>query len=252
MRLIDEALLVLGGGGALLGLLPFQLLPLFRLGPRHASKEARLVVLCAYLVSIARAYTARISTESPGTACVRAVCAAALLAASVHVLHVVGLSLRDDALERRNTAALAALVGAIVGLGGALGVAVAQATDLSELALRALILVLVPSMAWWVLQHLGRVHDLVTIDRDEGAGVRAGTLLAGVGLASGRALALSHGSLEAFVLASWPVGLLVVGGGLFERWVAGRSSASSRVLAAPVALVLLLVDLALAVDRAAF
>lgn len=210
------------------------------------------MVLGAYLVSIARAHAARISTESPGTACVRAVCAAALLAASVWVLHLVGLSLRDDALERRNTAALAALVGAIVGLGGALGVALSQATDLSELAVRALILVLVPSVAWWVLQHLGRMHDLVTIDRDEGAGLRAGTLLAGVGLASGRALALSHGSLEGFALASWPVGLLVVGGGLFERWVAGRSSASSRVLAAPVAVVLLFVDLALAIDRAAF
>jgi uncharacterized membrane protein YjfL (UPF0719 family) len=251
MRPIDEVVLVLGGAGVL-GLLPFQLLPLWRLGRLHASAEARLVVLAAYAVAIARAHGASVSSEAPGTSLARVVASAALLAASVHVLHVVGLSLRDDVLERRNTAALAALVGAIVGLGGAFGVAVVQATDLSELAVHALIVVLVVPTAWCVLQLLGRTHDLVTIDRDEGAGVRAGTLLAGVGLACGRALALSHGSLEVFALASWPSALLVVGGGLFERWVAGRSSASSRLLAAPVAVVLLLVDLALAIDRAAF
>jgi hypothetical protein len=52
--------------------------------------------------------------------------------------------------------------------------------------------------------------------------------------------------------SSWPALALVVGGGLFERFVASRSTSSSRLLAVPAALALLAVDLALATDRALF
>ena len=239
------------GGGAALGLLPFQLSPLWSVGSLYASTEARLVVLASYVVSLARAHAAGPATEALGTSIARGLSSAALLAVTVLLLHLGGLSLRDDVIERRNTAALAALAGAVLGVGGAFGV-VLQGTELAQLLVEVSAVALAVPASWWGLSVLGRTHDLVTIERDEGAGVRAGVILAGVGLACARGLALGHGSLERVVISSWPALALVVGGGLFERFVASRSTSSSRLLAVPAALALIAVDLALATDRALF
>lgn len=240
------------GGGAALGLLPFQLSPLWSVGSLYASTEARLVVLASYVVSLARAHAAGPATEVVGTSIARGLSSAALLAVTVLLLHLGGLSLRDDVIERRNTAALAALVGAVLGVGGAFGLALAQGTELAQLLVQVSAVALAVPLSWWGLAALGRTHDLVTIDRDEGAGVRAGVILAGVGLACARGLALGEGSLVRIAASSWPALALVVGGGLFERFVASRSTSSSRLLAVPAALALLAVDLALATDRALF
>ena len=137
------------------------------------------------------------------------------------LLHLGGLSLRDDVIERRNTAALAALAGAVLGVGGAFGV-VLQGTELAQLLVEVSAVALAVPASWWGLSVLGRTHDLVTIDRDEGAGVRAGVILAGVGLACARGLALGHGSLERVVISSWPALALVVGGAYFTLGSVGR------------------------------
>jgi len=101
-----------------------------------------------------------------------------------------GLSVRDDLVERRNTAAIPAMAGAFVGLaccyaGGNIGdgpgwwVVVFSAGLASALVF----------VAWLMLAHFSPVMDAITIDRDPAAGVRLGVFLAAAGLLLGRAVA---------------------------------------------------------------
>jgi hypothetical protein len=148
-------------------------------------------------------------------------------------LHGVGLSLRDDVLERRNDAALAAWSGAMIGgacafAGGNVGDGpgwwcVVFAGGLASALLLG---------SWVLMHHLGGLHDHVTIDRDLGAGARAGALLLGVGLIGGRAAAGTWFSFAdttaTFVAGAWPALVIVACAIAVERTVGRGPSAVSR------------------------
>lgn len=120
-----------------------------------------------------------------------------------------GLSARDDVLERGNQPAAYALSGAWVGLtlcfaGGNIGDGpgwwvVVFAAALSTAAFWIL---------WIVMDRLTGLADVITIDRDDGAGVRAAGFFIGSGLALGRAVAGNWQSASStvadFLKAAWP------------------------------------------------
>ena len=101
-----------------------------------------------------------------------------------------GLSIRDDLIERRNTAAIPAMAGAFVGLaccyaGGNIGDGPGFWVVLFSAGLASALLFL----AWLLLAQFSPVMDAITIDRDPAAGIRLGAFLAGAGVLLGRAAA---------------------------------------------------------------
>ena len=147
---------------------------------------------------------------------------AAWVGVAVRCLPLVGLSTRDDVVERGNGSAARAIAGAIVAMtlcfaGGNIGngpgwwVVVFSA----GLATAALLL------SWFVLEALARVADTVTIERDEAAGLRLAGWLIACGLIAGFAAAGDWESAEdtvrTFVVVAWPLLVLVGAGALLER-----------------------------------
>jgi uncharacterized membrane protein YjfL (UPF0719 family) len=121
----------------------------------------------------------------------------------------IGISARDDVLERGNSASTWAVVGALIGIsccfvGGNIGngpgvVAVLFSSVLSSTLFFAL---------WFVLDCVTGISDAITIDRTNGAGIRLAGYLVGLGLLSGWSVAGDWVSVLAtikdFVQFSWP------------------------------------------------
>ena len=115
---------------------------------------------------------------------------AAWIGLGIRLMGLLGLSVRDDALERRNAAAAWAAAGGLAGLtlcyaGANIGDGpgwwvVVYAALLSSATLLAL---------WAILERLTRVSETVTVERDVAAGMRLGGFLVAAGLVLGRAVA---------------------------------------------------------------
>jgi hypothetical protein len=111
-----------------------------------------------------------------------------------------GLSPRDDAIERGNPAAMAALVGALVAVtlcyaGGNIGDGPGWWVVVVSAGLATGVLF----VTWGILAHLTPVTDAVTVDRDPAAGVRLGSYLVCCGLILGRGVAGDWESLGATI-----------------------------------------------------
>lgn len=108
----------------------------------------------------------------------------------VVLLDRLGLSLRDDLIERRNPAAAHAWSGAVLGLtfafaGANIGdgpswMVVAYCSTLSVGALLA---------GWVILDRLAEVGESIVVERDVGAGLRVAGWFVGAGIILGRAAA---------------------------------------------------------------
>jgi len=129
------------------------------------------------------------------------------------VLAPLGLSARDDVIERGNGAAAWAIAGALVGLtlcfaGANIGNGPGWWVVVFSGALATGCFLL----AWVVLARMTGWADRITIDRDGAAGVRAAGFFIGAGLILGRAVAGDWQSASVTLLdfcrLSWPIFLL--------------------------------------------
>jgi hypothetical protein len=101
-----------------------------------------------------------------------------------------GVSMRDDATERRNTAAVLTVAGAMIGVTlGYAGGNVGQGPGWWVVVFSAALATAALFACWLVLGQFTAVNDAVTIDRDPAAGVRLGAYLIACGLVAGRAVA---------------------------------------------------------------
>ncbi len=133
----------------------------------------------------------------------------AWIGAGAEFMTLLGLSYRDDVLERRNPAAAWAVAGSLVGLtlafaGGNIGNgpgwwAVAYCGLLSTAAFVSLLV---------CLEIATGITELVTVDRDRAAGLRLGGFLSAEGLLLGRAVAGDWESFSRthvdFLKLAWP------------------------------------------------
>jgi uncharacterized membrane protein YjfL (UPF0719 family) len=147
---------------------------------------------------------------------------AAWVSVAVRVLPLLGLSARDDVVERANGSAARAIAGAILAItlcfaGGNIGNGPGWWVVVFSAGLATLALLL----AWLLLEAVARVADVVTIERDEAAGLRLGGWLIACGLIAGVAAAGDWESLEdtvqTFVLVAWPL-LPLVGAAALIEW----------------------------------
>lgn len=137
-------------------------------------------------------------------------------------LPLLGLSVRDDVLERGNDAAAWAISGALVGgmccfAGGNVGNGPGWWVVLFSAGLSTAALLFL----WWVLHAASTVADKVTIDRDVAAGLRSAGFLVGTGMILGRAVAgdwVSAGATTVdFARMAWPAAILTAACITIER-----------------------------------
>ncbi len=185
---------------------------------RFGGRDAHLLILAGAIAAcplvltvILLRYAASDVRHAPQYLLMYLLLGLAWLRASEFCLAYAGLSLRDDAIERRNLAALPAVSGALAGVtlcyaGGNIGNGpgwwvVVFSSALATLGLGAI---------WLLLDQTTGVNDLVTIDRDPAAGVRLGGLLAASGLILGRAVAGDWHSIQATVADFAHIGWVVL------------------------------------------
>ena len=151
-----------------------------------------------------------------------AVMGAAWVALSLFALPLVGVSSRDDVLERENVSAALVVVGALFGvtccfIGGNIGDGPGWWVVVFSAGLATLSLFL----CWFILEALGRVSDSVTIDRDPASGIRVAAFLIAGGLVFGRGAAgtwvSSADTVRDFALLSGPMVLILVAALVIER-----------------------------------
>jgi uncharacterized membrane protein YjfL (UPF0719 family) len=163
-----------------------------RLGaPRGAWAVLRLtpIVCLGVLLLILRTLASHDVRDDPRYLTMYAALGAAWVAASMMLMPVVGLHVRDDVHERGNPAAAYAAAGALLGLtlafsGGNIGDGPGWWVVIFSAGLATAALYLV-----WALLELAHVSEHVTVERDRAAGVRLAGFLTAAGLVLGRAVA---------------------------------------------------------------
>lgn len=131
----------------------------------------------------------------------------------MHLFSWLGLSVGDDVVERRNSAALAALCGGMLGValtyaGGNLGEGPSYWNNIFSAGLGTLGLFIL----WLLLETIGNVSVSIAEERDLASGIRLGGFLVAVGLILGRAVAGNWHSESAtvrdFIHDGWPAAAL--------------------------------------------
>ena len=208
----------------------WQSLAVAQFGTRSTARRALLVVppICAILLyAILKAFSAEDVRYDSRYLAFYLVMGTAWVGLSRGLLALVGLSARDDVIERSNPAAATAIGGALVGLtlcfaGGNIGNGPGWWVVVYSGALATTAFLLV----WVAVARGAGLADTITIERDPAAGTRAAGLFVGAGLVLGRSVAGDWSSVEAttleFFKLGWPVVLIgAVAMFLESRWRPG-------------------------------
>jgi uncharacterized membrane protein YjfL (UPF0719 family) len=131
------------------------------------------------------------------------------------ILPYLGLSCRDDALERSNAAAALAVGGGLLGVTlGFAGANIGNGPGWWVVVFCGLLATAVPLVLWLIDNSVTDVIEAITIDRDAASGWRTAGFFIASGLILGRAVAGDWHSADQtvsdFILRGWPV--LVVWG----------------------------------------
>jgi uncharacterized membrane protein YjfL (UPF0719 family) len=141
------------------------------------------------------------------------------------VIPFLGVSARDDVLERGNSAASWTLAGALLGAscafaGANIGNGPGVEAALFSAALSSALFILL----WVGTDALTSISEAITVERDTGAGIRLGGFLLGVGIVSGWAVAgdwvSAAATLKDFFSWSWPAIVLAAFAVLVETVLA--------------------------------
>ena len=124
-----------------------------------------------------------------------------------------GISARDDVLERGNRAASWAITGALTGASCSFaGANVGNGPGVEAVLFSAVLSSALFIGLWLGMDLLTSISDAITVDRDERAGIRLGGFLLGIGLLSGWSVAgdwvSASATLKDFVISAWPAMLL--------------------------------------------
>ena len=193
---------------------------------------AFLLVLLPFLLTAA-AYDVRTSPYYTGS---YLVIGAGWLGVSTRIFPFLGISVRDDALEHRNMAALVASLGAMAAvlccfIGGNIGEGPGVEVVLISAGGACGCLLLL----WLAIEKLTSpaVSERITVGRDLGAGVRLAAILAADGAILGFAAAgdwIPGRFARDFALCSWPAALLTIVAIGIESFYAEHSSLPKSIL----------------------
>ena len=154
----------------------------------------------------------------------------AVIAASQALFAFLGVSLRDDVIERKNRGALFAFAGLTIGASCCIaGANVGNGPGAEVVLLCAVVSMGTLLLLWSLLAGLADAAEAITVERDSGAGMRAGGFLAGSGAVCGAAVAGDWVSLGAtlrdFARFIWPLLAVAILVTLCERTLNRRALA---------------------------
>ena len=176
--------------------------------------QAWLVICLAIIATALILWGAQAVRAEPGDFVLLEILGVIWLVVARELFSWLGLSVRDDAVERRNSAAVFALCGAMLAVtltfaGGNSG----EGPSFFENILSAALATGTLLGFWLVLELSARVSVSIAEERDLASGLRLGGLLVAVGLMFGRAVAGDWhsvwGTIHDFIRDGW-VGVLLL------------------------------------------
>jgi uncharacterized membrane protein YjfL (UPF0719 family) len=134
---------------------------------------------------------------------------AAWIGGGTLVFPLLGISARDDVLEKGNGASAWAIVGALGGISCAFtGGNIGNGPGVTAVLFTSVLSTGLFFVLWFVFDVLTSISDAITIDRANGSGIRMAGFLLGLGLLSGWSVAgdwvSASATLRDFLHSSWP------------------------------------------------
>jgi hypothetical protein len=173
----------------------------FRPNTTHRILLAIFPVICVLLIAVVLWRWGSLDVRSSaGWIFLYAMGGAAWLLLGLYLLSFLGVGVREDVLERQNSAAAWVVYGALIGT----AFCYAGANFGSGPGAEVVIFCAVLSTAflfgfWFCLERILLLTDKLTIERDEGTGIRVGGWMLSLGLIFGAAVAGDWESLEGTV-----------------------------------------------------
>lgn len=168
---------------------------------------------------------------------------AAWLQLALFLLSLLGVSARDDVLERRNPAAAWVVYGTLIGTTFCYSGANTGRGPGPQVVLLCAVLSSAGLLAlWFCLERITRLADCITIEKDEETGIRAGGWMIGLGILLGAAVAGDwhsfRGTIWDFARYGWVSIIFLLLGILLEISLtpASRKKGLSRIASVTVAL----------------
>jgi uncharacterized membrane protein YjfL (UPF0719 family) len=141
--------------------------------------------------------------------------AAVLLILAAKLFPWFGLSLRDDAVERKNLSALIALCGAVLALGFiCAGANIGEGPSYTNNFFCDVIGIASFFLLWFIVESIGKISRSIAEERDLATGMRMCGLLLALGLIIGRALAgdwhSETATVQDFIHEGWMAAALLL------------------------------------------
>ena len=125
---------------------------------------------------------------------------AAWLLLGLYLLALLGVGVRDDVMERQNSAAAWVVYGTLIGTALCYAGSNFGSGPGTQVVIFCGVLSIISLFGFWFcLERIFHLADKVTVERDEGTGIRAGGWMVSLGLIFGGAVAGDWESLEATV-----------------------------------------------------
>jgi hypothetical protein len=140
-----------------------------------------------------------------------------------------GISIRDDVAERRSRSAGFAAAGLTIAAACCVaGANIGDGPGFEVVLFCSVLATFYLLVLWFLIAWVSGLADGITIERDLGAGIRAGGWFAGTGVVIGACVAGDWISVAAtlrdFVRYAWPLAIFAWAFGLFERSVCRRET----------------------------
>jgi uncharacterized membrane protein YjfL (UPF0719 family) len=225
----DEWLFFLAAAASTIGLIITYYLPLLSISPMKRSNLQRFALACLPLVALIPTYVVLQRWADPRVVGHLDYTILFMLGGGMWIfvasrfLGVLGISIRDDAIERDNLAALVAVWGILCGVG-----IIYALSNIGEGA--TIWTTLVPGFAatfvlllMFVLIELtgGAVADAITIDRDVASGLRLGGAVLGCSIILGHSAAGDWTSWNRtwsdLATRGWPALVIAIAAGVLQR-----------------------------------
>ena len=193
----DEWLFFLAAAASVVGLIVTYYLPLVSISPIKRSSLQRLALACLPLATLVPTYVVLQRWADPRVVGRLDYTILFMLGGGMWIfvasrfLEVLGISIRDDAIERNNLAALVAVCGILSGVGIVYALSnVGTGATIWTTLLPGFVATIALFLMYMLVEFTGEaVTDAITIDRDVASGLRLGSAVLGCSIILGHAAA---------------------------------------------------------------
>ncbi|MEN6385891.1 MAG: hypothetical protein ABFD79_11945 [Phycisphaerales bacterium] len=189
------------------------------------------IAMIVVMFGILRRYAADDVRNDPIYLSMYTIMGAAWIVLAMKSLAYLGISTRDDAIERNNSAAIPALIGTMTGImlsyaGGNIGNGPSWLVVVFSSGLATLTIII----TWIIINIIAASAERITVDRDVACGWRIGCVLACIGIVAGRGVIGDWVSCSAtvrdFVDICKPVLPFVICVSFFEKFLFSKDDGS--------------------------